>query len=94
MYPEHEWQEWKFQQVPHGFWREALNQRRFVDWAAGELGITKLEEWYDAQASDFFYKNGSSEHYVRHSACLIYFFFWLGKLPGCLCCTMGLSPDV
>lgn len=32
LYPEHEWLDWKFTQVPKGFWGVEDNQRRFLEW--------------------------------------------------------------
>src|SRR4051794_7544604 len=33
VYPESEWQPWKDEkQVPLGFWKDKINQRRYFDW--------------------------------------------------------------
>lgn len=45
-YPEHEWQEWKFNQIPSHFWREEGNLRRLADSLGASLRFDALEDWY------------------------------------------------
>ena len=37
---------WKFQTTPRNFWNDISNQRKYIDWLAKELKITKQEDWY------------------------------------------------
>ncbi len=44
--PQHPWQEWRFTQVPDGFWQQRRNRRRYMDWLGQQLGFTQPEDWY------------------------------------------------
>ena len=46
VYPEYDWLPWKFERVPHRFWENVENQRKFLDWASVQLNIKKLDDWY------------------------------------------------
>lgn len=52
-YPDHEWLEWKFLTVPNGFWDIRANRLRYVEWAAKQCGVTKLDDWYSVPQKDF-----------------------------------------
>src|SRR5205823_3557128 len=43
--PEYSWLEWRFQQVPKGFWDERTNRRRYLDWLGQQLGFQRREDW-------------------------------------------------
>ena len=45
-YPDHDWLPWKFGNVPHHFWADLKNQRKFMDWAGKELNIKEMSDWY------------------------------------------------
>ena len=47
VYPEHEWLPWKFDSCPRHFWTVPANQRKFMDWAAKELNIKDMSDWYN-----------------------------------------------
>ena len=38
--------EWLFKSVPQGFWNDADNRRRYLEWLAEKLGFERLEDWY------------------------------------------------
>jgi hypothetical protein len=44
--PEYEWLEWRFRQVPKGFWDQRANRRRYLDWLGQQLGFKRPEDWY------------------------------------------------
>lgn len=46
VYPEHDWIEWKFNQVRQGYWDNVENHKKFVIWLGNLLGYTKPEDWY------------------------------------------------
>jgi hypothetical protein len=46
VFPEYEWLPWKFPSTPKFFWDDVNNQKKFVEWAAKELGVKKLSDWY------------------------------------------------
>jgi hypothetical protein len=46
IFSDYEWLPWKFQQVPHAFWEDVNNQRKFVNWVSKELEIKNFDVWY------------------------------------------------
>ena len=46
VYPDYNWIPWKFNVVPHKFWDNKDNQRKYFDWAFKELGYTNSDDWY------------------------------------------------
>jgi hypothetical protein len=51
LYPDHVWQQWKFNQVPKLWWHDLANQKRFLDDLAPKLGVTKMDDWYHISAA-------------------------------------------
>lgn len=50
IYPEHNWQLWKFKMVPMGYWK-TLKQKpqeisKVIDWLSEKLSINSLDDWY------------------------------------------------
>jgi hypothetical protein len=58
--PGRNWCEWKFRQVPDGFWEAAQNRRRYMRWLGKELRFRRPEDWYRIQIKDFVSRRGSS----------------------------------
>jgi hypothetical protein len=46
IYPEVDWIPWKFSHVPHGFWSNFENQKKFIESIGKNLQINDLDEWY------------------------------------------------
>jgi hypothetical protein len=46
VYPEYDWLPWKFDKTPTFYWDDVKNQRKFLDWAAKELDIKEMGDWY------------------------------------------------
>jgi hypothetical protein len=46
MYPEYDWLPWKFDNCPRNYWASLQNQRKFMDWAASQLNIKEMSDWY------------------------------------------------
>jgi len=46
VYPEHNWNIYKFDKVPYGHWESMENQKKFMDWLGVELGVTEMQDWY------------------------------------------------
>jgi hypothetical protein len=44
-FPHHNWQPWKFLQIPKRYWENVQNQRQFIEWLAQELLINDKEDW-------------------------------------------------
>jgi hypothetical protein len=55
VYPEYDWLPWKFDKSPQGFWSDVKNQRKFMEWAAKELKITEMNDWYHISNQVHFY---------------------------------------
>jgi hypothetical protein len=79
--PDHKWLEWEFSQTPQGFWNNVQNQRRFLDWAGGELGVASMEDWYKISKAQVVKLGGSplaSGRWTHYCGFLFWFFFsWL-----------------
>ena len=50
VYPEKDWQFWKFTRSPKFVWDDVKNQRKYLDWAGKELGIKEMNDWYKVTA--------------------------------------------
>jgi hypothetical protein len=59
VYPDHEWQEWRFINAPRHFWNDIANQRRYITWFEQEVGIKTLEDWYKAPIEALNTKHGT-----------------------------------
>jgi hypothetical protein len=46
IYPEHNWQVWRFERTPNGFWKDTSKVKEYVDWLAKQLHLEKMEDWY------------------------------------------------
>jgi hypothetical protein len=44
--PEYQWLPWKFETTPRYFWDDTENHSKFLTWAANELNIKELSDWY------------------------------------------------
>ena len=49
VYPDHKWEPWKFSDGGNvrKYWKETENQKEYLNWLATQLGIQKMEDWYD-----------------------------------------------
>lgn len=45
VYPERNWQFWKFSPIPAQFWDDKQNQQIYFDWLSNELGIKQPNDW-------------------------------------------------
>jgi hypothetical protein len=46
VYPEYDWLPWLFVKTQPNFWKDKKNQRKFTDWAAKQLNIKDMSDWY------------------------------------------------
>lgn len=53
-YPEFQWNAVLFPQITKHWWRQHINQRKFLDWIGGELGIERQEDWYNVTEQQIF----------------------------------------
>jgi hypothetical protein len=51
LYPEHNWEPWKFNRNTKGYWEGAGNQRKFFDWAGKQQGVKELSDWYTVKVT-------------------------------------------
>lgn len=51
VYPEHEWLPWKFIQSPRSFFGVQENRLAFFTWAAKQLEVRELADWYNITPS-------------------------------------------
>jgi hypothetical protein len=47
MFPDFHWLPWKFTIPARDFWNDVKNQRLFMDWAAKQLHINTMLDWYN-----------------------------------------------
>jgi hypothetical protein len=47
LFPDYEWLPWKFDKCPANYWDDVNNQRKFMEWAAKELNIKEMSDWYN-----------------------------------------------
>jgi hypothetical protein len=52
-FPQYDWLEWLFVQVPRTFWRQAKNRRRYMQWLGEQLGFERPDDWYRVTVEDF-----------------------------------------
>ena len=46
VYPHYNWLEWKFNQVPNGWWEDIEHKKKFMNHLKQKLGYTTKEDWY------------------------------------------------
>lgn len=52
LYPEFDWHEWRFQQVPVGWFNSEKNQRRFFDWLSWDVfEMESMDGWYNVESA-------------------------------------------
>jgi hypothetical protein len=52
-WPDYDWKEWLFPNVPRGFWAGAANRRRYMAWLGEQLGFDGPEPWSRVRKVDF-----------------------------------------
>jgi hypothetical protein len=60
VYPEYEWLPWRFPRTPKQYWENDVNKKKFLDWAAKELGIKEHTDWYRVSTKDIQELGGGS----------------------------------
>jgi hypothetical protein len=58
--PGRNWYEWKFNNVPGGFWDVAENRHRYLRWLGKELGYRKPTDWYRITSLDVRTRHGAA----------------------------------
>jgi hypothetical protein len=52
VYPEHNWQAWKFQRVPLTYWSNVAAQQEYFDWLYKTCGLKSMSDWYTISMRD------------------------------------------
>lgn len=60
LYPEHDWNPWKFSHGARKFWQSPRNQLAFFDWCAKKLNVQKPEDWYSVSVEDIMRLGGTT----------------------------------
>lgn len=73
LFPETEWHAWKFkhQNVPHRYWKDINNQRKFFDQLGRDIGIQSLDDWYTKLSSKLMKTHGASTLLAQHNGSAI-----------------------
>jgi hypothetical protein len=53
VYDDHQWDVWRFEKLPGGFWEKKETQVKYMDWLGQRLGYTSKEGWYKTKLGDF-----------------------------------------
>lgn len=59
VYPEHQWQPWKFSRAPKNFAKDPELSRSYCEWFAKEHNFTSLEDWYSVRSVDLTINDGT-----------------------------------
>jgi hypothetical protein len=59
IYPDHEWQAWRFRNVSGRWWEDLDNQRRYLRWFEAQEGIRTQTDWYTVPADKLRAKHGA-----------------------------------
>jgi hypothetical protein len=46
VYPQHQWNPYRFLYIPKKHWDDPKDQREFFEWLAKTQGFTNFEDWY------------------------------------------------
>ena len=55
VYPDFNWLPWKFERCPRNFWDDISNQLKFIHWAANDLKIKEMSDWYNITNEVYFF---------------------------------------
>jgi hypothetical protein len=58
VYPDHQWQPWKSNQVTKEYWTDTKHQRHFFEWLAAQFGVKQPEDWFFIKPSEIRKKGG------------------------------------
>jgi hypothetical protein len=59
IYPEHNWDPLQFAKLPQSYWDDELNQKKALDRIGEELGVQKMEDWYNISSTQVRQKKAS-----------------------------------
>lgn len=50
--PDHDWEPWRFERVPNGFWHSRSNRAWFLAWLGDYFGFDHLNDWSELTRQD------------------------------------------
>jgi hypothetical protein len=53
VYPEHEWEMWKFICQSDSYWNSVFHRKAYCKWLGAQLGVKKPEDWYQITMPQF-----------------------------------------
>ena len=59
VYPEYNWQFWRFNRVQSGTWEKPHNVARFLEWVYDALQLSSMQDWYHVQETQIAAFGGS-----------------------------------
>jgi hypothetical protein len=60
LYPEIQWQPWRFEKVVHGYWNDKENVSRYLEWFRGQVGAISDRDIYDITHDEIISLHGTS----------------------------------
>jgi hypothetical protein len=66
IYPEFQWQAWKFQNVSRGYWNSLESKRQYFDWIAEKMGLKNCEDWYSVDIKELGYPGNKGPMEFQH----------------------------
>lgn len=63
VYPQYEWQLWRFYHLRPGYWRNYGTQKKYFDWLAESYSIATQQDWYTVTQGDILATGGG--HLLR-----------------------------
>jgi hypothetical protein len=51
-YPEHSWEPWRWENLPHEFWKDMANQKRYLRWLGDYIGVQSANDWHFLRDTD------------------------------------------
>src|SRR5436190_910135 len=70
VYPNYKWLFWRFTGSTHlGFWQKQENRQEFFDWLGTQLGLKKMDDWYNVTREDIYKRGGYTLLHNLYSGC-------------------------
>lgn len=60
LYPQYDWEVWRFGKVPSNFWQDVDNQKRFWTLLGKKKGFKSFDDWYNISYEDIVQNGGAT----------------------------------
>ncbi len=64
VYPDYNWQRWRFRKVAQEYWNDRNHHRAFFEWLAGELYVDTFDGWYRVSSDQVNHKGVCISSYI------------------------------